>query len=286
MSKNAHLVRLVRLCTRIAVKGRLDFPAQLKVRPGPSGQMRFIHGGHVQHQVLAMSSFKSRKQQESSMKLGKAIKFKDAERRKCSKLVIPHRQKIAGLVGAFKEKSSTQGIGNFTMWHLQLKISKEFIRISCSMLCFLDQVNDLEELAIDALKDIVPPIDFMIDECQDAIVDATPPEEKWDLVESRDAKTNQILDKVVEWMGKVVKMVFRSKRWIKTEERYEIMHLCCALFEAADDLVKSATYDGDFLELDSELEALLEDAICKCDDQSLDEYLDVDCENEECEDDE
>ena len=154
------------------------------------------------------------------------------------------------------------------------------------MLCFLDQVNDLEELAIDALKDIVPPIDFMIDECQDAIVDATPPEEKWDLVESRDAKTNQILDKVVEWMGKVVKMVFRSKRWIKTEERYEIMHLCCALFEAADDLVKSATYDGDFLELDSELEALLEDAICKCDDQSLDEYLDVDCENEECEDDE
>ena len=34
-------------------------------------------------------------------------------------------------------------------------------------------------------------------------------------------------------------------------------------------------------ELDSELEALLEDAISKCDDQTLDEYLDVDCENEE-----
>ena len=120
-------------------EGKTKFPAQLKVRPGPSGQMRFIHGGHVQHQVLAMSSFKSRKQQESSMKLGKAIKFKDAERRKtpsagfksrkqqessmklgkaikfkdaerrkCSKLVIPHMQKIAGLVGAFKEKCSTQ----------------------------------------------------------------------------------------------------------------------------------------------------------------------------------
>ena len=97
------------------LEGKTKFPAQFKVRPGPSGQMRFIHGGHVQLQVLAMSSFKSRKQQESSMKLGKAIKFKDAERRKCSKLVIPHMQKmIAGLVGAFKEKSSTQGIGNFT----------------------------------------------------------------------------------------------------------------------------------------------------------------------------
>lgn len=84
-----------------------------------------------------MSSFKSRKEQEASMKLGTAIKFKDAERRKCSKLVIPYMQKIVGLVDAFKEKSSTQGVGNFTMWHLQLKISKEFVLISSSMLGFL-----------------------------------------------------------------------------------------------------------------------------------------------------
>jgi hypothetical protein len=80
-------------------------------------------------------------------------------------------------------------------------------------------------------------------------------------------------------MKKVVEMVFKSKRSIKTEDRADIMHLCCGLFDAADDLVKSATEE--YLELDGELEHLLEEAVSKCDDQTLDEYLDEDCENEE-----
>jgi hypothetical protein len=228
-----------------------------------------------------MSSFKSRAAQEiliGNKRYKTTMKFQDAERRKCSKLVIPHMQRLTELVGLFKEKCA-QDISAYAMWHLQLKLSKECVLISSSMLVFLDLVTDLEELAVDAPKEIIPQIDSLIDECQDAIVDEQE-DGKWKTVDARDSKTKQVLDKAVECMGKVVEMVFKSKRWIKTDERYEIMHLCCALFEAADDLVKSATYDGDFLELDSELEAMLEDAVCKCDDQTLDEYLDVDLENE------
>uniref|UniRef100_A0A7S0MDE9 Uncharacterized protein n=1 Tax=Cryptomonas curvata TaxID=233186 RepID=A0A7S0MDE9_9CRYP len=229
---------------------------------------------------MPASSFKARAQHETNgTKLGSAIKFQDAERRKCSKLVVPHMQRLTELVGAFKDKCAL-GVGNYTMWHLQLKMSKELVRISCSMLGFLDLVADFEELASDAPKVIIPLIDSMIDECQDAILD-TPLEEKWEPVESRDTKTKQMLDSAVGQMGKVVEMVFKSKFWIKTEERYEIMHLCRVLFEAADDLVESATYDGDFLELDCELDDSLKDAVSKCDDQTLDDYLDVDCENED-----
>jgi hypothetical protein len=53
------------------------------------------------------------------------------------------------------------------------------------------------------------------------------------------------------------------------------------LFNAIDDTVKSATTDNLYLEINEELEGVLEDAVSKCDDQTLDEYYDQDCENEE-----
>lgn len=214
------------------------------------------------------------------------IKFKDEERRKCSKLVVPEMHKLSGLIAEFKEKihTDTSTTDLFTMCHLQLKLSKELVFEACSMLGFIDLVPDLEELAHDAPGEIVPLIDELIDECQDAILDGQ--DEKWTADAARDEKTLAMLDKVIQRMGAVVGMVFKSKRWIKAEERFDILHLCCALFEAAEDLVKSAAAGAsDFLEYDQELESLLEEAICKCDDQPMDEYLDVDYENEEEEND-
>ena len=104
--------------------------------------------------------------------------------------------------------------------------------------------------------------------------------------EPRYADTNLRADKVLDCMTKAVAMVFRSKRWMDTEERFDLLRACCALFEAVGDLLNSVTYDGDFLELDPELETLIEDAIITCDSQSLDEYLDIDQENEEEEEEE
>jgi hypothetical protein len=135
---------------------------------------------------------------------------------------------------------------------------------------------------MDAQSDIIPFIDSMLEECQDLIQNAKDdPMDAWSAVVSRDTKTGLCLDKVQRCMEKALAMVFRSKRWIKTEERFDLLGAGCSLFEAVDDLLKSVTYEGEFLELDSELEALIEDAISKCDDQGLDGYLDVDQDNEE-----
>ena len=228
-----------------------------------------------------MNTFKSRKQHETGKRRGAATNFRDFERRKCSKLVIPDMQKLIGLTNSFKEKCESNP-DKYTMWHLQLKLSKELVQIASGMLGFLDLCTDLEELAYDSKEEITPLIDALINECQDEILDA-PSDEKWERDDARDAKTKKLLDETIERMKKVVEMVFKSKHSIKTEDRADIMHLCCGLFDAADDLVKSAT--GDCLELDSELEHLLEEAVSTCSDQTLDEYLDEDCENEEEEDD-
>ena len=226
-------------------------------------------------------SFKSRIEHETTAgkkRRCKTTSFKDTERRQCSKRVLPDTQKLLGLVSAFKEKVASSSTHQFTMWHLQLKLSKEMVLMACSLLGFIDLVADLEELAADTPKDMLPLIDALIDECQDALVDTE--EEQWVPDDSRDTKTRSMVEKAAEAMVKTVSMVFKSKSWIKADERFDILHACCALFEATDDLVKSATSTG-VLELDSVLEALLEDAVSRCDDQTMDEYLDVDCENEE-----
>jgi hypothetical protein len=219
-----------------------------------------------------MSTFDSRKQQSTGEKRGIATRFHDCERKKCSKLVIPDMQKLIGLVGSFKEQCDSN-LDKYSMLHLQLKLSKEHVLIACRMLKFLDLVSDLEELACDTKKVTIPLIDTLISECQDQILDKTS-DEKW---EQDYTKTKKVLDETMERMNKVFNMVFRSKRSMETEERYDILHLCFSLFSVAEDLVKSCA-------LDSELEQLLEEAGSKCDDQTLDEYLDVDCEEEEEED--
>ncbi len=203
----------------------------------------------------------------------------DTERRMCSKLVLPDTQKLLGLVSTFKQAASG-GVGQYTMWHLQLKLSKELVLTACSMLGFIDLVSELEELAVDTPKDMIPLIDTLINECQDTLVEMEEEEVQWAPDDVRDAKTRSVLDKATNAMHEAIQMVLRSKRWIKTDERFDILRASCALFDAADDLVKSATSTG-VLERDNDLEALLEEAVSKCDDQTLDEYLDVDCENEE-----
>ncbi len=234
-------------------------------------------------------SFKDRKAQETLVgrKRAKSVKFQDAERRKCSKLVSPDTMKLTKLIASVMEKSAGGSIGSFEMWMLQLQLCKEMVLVASSLLQFLEQVMELEELASDAKTDIIPFIDSMIEECQDLIIDAeSRPGGVWEAVAARDEATKRFLDKVLDSMAKVVTMVFSSKRWIKTEERFSLLNACCSLFEATEDLLNSVTYCGEFLELDTELEALIGDAISKCDDQGLDGYLDVDCENEEEEEEE
>ena len=68
---------------------------------------------------------------------------------------------------------------------------------------------------------------------------------------------------------------------VDSEALRSLLNACCSLFEAPKDLLNSVTYCCEFLELDNKLEALIGDAISKCDNQCLDGYLDVDCENEE-----
>ena len=234
-----------------------------------------------------MSTFKIRNSQETLVgrKRAPSVKFQDAERKKCSKVVHPDTQKLIGLVASFKEAMGGS-IGGFEMWMLQLKLCKEMVLAASGLLDFLGEVTDLEELGMDAKADIIPFIDSMIEECQDLILNAKDePGEAWKAVASRDAKTNLHLDKVLDSMNQAVAMVFRSKRCIKAEERFDLLKASCALFEAVDDLLKSVTYEGEFLELDTELEALVEEAISKCDDQGLDGYLDEDSEEEEDEED-
>ena len=233
-----------------------------------------------------MSTFKDRKNQESSVgkKRSSFVKFLDAERKKCSKLVHPDTQKLMAMISSFKATCTASDTKTFEMWLLQLKLSKEMVLIAAGLLEFLDEITELEELGMDSKTDIIPPIDSMIEECQDLILDSE--NQPWKAVAERDVKTNLFLDAVLSAMNKALAMVFRSKKWIKTEERFDLLYACRCLFEAADDLLKSVTYDGDFLELDSELEAFMEDAICKCDDQHLDGYLDVDQDNEEEEEEE
>ena len=233
-----------------------------------------------------MSTFKTRKQQETVVgrKRAKATVIEDAERRQCAKVVVPDTQGITALVEGYKEKCrDEEGIDQWTMWHLQLKMAKEMVLIAAKVLRFLEQVADLEELYMDAETDMAPLIDEMICECQDAILEATPEEplELWTRNAERDKKTDTLLDQAIATMNKVVGMVFRDKKWIKTEERYDLLHASCALFQASEDLVKSATGDGEHIFLEERLEYMFDDAIGKCDDQTLDEYLDVDRDNEE-----
>ena len=228
-----------------------------------------------------MSSFQSRMQQETvtGKKRKPNPRIQDAERRQCSRKVAPDTQRMGSLVEEFKEAYDLGQIGGHAMWNLQLKLAKELALSAGSMLKFLDLCTDLEELSYDVKETMVPGIDALIEGCQDLIIDEGDGE-VWEKVEERDARTIGSLDSMLEAMQRVVAMVLRDKRWIKTEERYEIMHACRSVFEAVANLVHSATYYGDSLELDDDLEALLDDAVGRCDDQTLDEYLDVDCEKE------
>ena len=233
-------------------------------------------------------SFKSRMQQESYT--GKKRKppppaIQDAERRECSRKVSPDTQRMRCLVAEFKEAFDAGLIGRYAMWNLQLKLAKELAVIAGWMLKFLDLNVDLEELAYDVKATMVPCIDALIEECQDLIIEGGD-QGAWEKVEERDARTIGSLDSMLDAMQRMVAMVFRDKRWIKTDERYDIMHACRTVFDAVANLVHSVTFYGDCLELNEDLEALLEDAVGRCDDQTLDEYLDEDCQNEEDEEEE
>jgi hypothetical protein len=219
---------------------------------------------------MTIPSFRTRIQHETAG--WRRTVFKNAERKRLSKTAHREFFRITSSIDSFNAKSTTDA-GRFTVWHIQLKLSKEMVLAACSLLGFLDLETDLEELKHDAPLDIVPKIDAMIDECQDAIVDNTD-EERWKPIAARDEKTKKVLTKVADQMTKVFSKIFASKRELKIDDRYEIMYMCCALFDAADDLVKSTSFDCDCLELDSELEGLFEDAVSKCDDQTLDAYLD------------
>ena len=237
---------------------------------------------------MSIPSFEDRKQKETMVgrKRAKATLFEDVERRKCAKVVLPDAQGIISLVDEFKKKCMDTSIDQWTMWHLQLKMAKEMALVAAKLLRFLEEVADLEELWIDTETDMVPLIDEMICECQDEILEATPenPLALWIHDADHKKATDKLLDAAIETMSKVVSTVFKSKKWLKTEERYDFLHACCALFQAIEDLVKSAT--GEHILLEERLEYMLEDAIGKCDDQTLDEYQDVDCDNEEEEEDE
>ena len=220
------------------------------------------------------TTFKTRMQQETSVGTKRppaSRKISDVERRKCGKVAVVDLKKLEGMMVDVKEAS-----GNFTMWHLQLKLSKEMLVTAEKLLHFLDEVSELDELAGDVRDTILPGIDAMIDVCQDLILEEAKEEEGKPRQEE-----NALQKKVITSMQKIVGMVFLSNKWIKTEDRFTIMHACCDLFQAVQDLVKSVTDGNEYLELDEEIETMLEEAVCKCDDQSLDEYGDVDCENEE-----
>ena len=233
-------------------------------------------------------SFKSRMQQESLA--GKKRKppppvIQDSERRECSRKVSPDTQRMQSLVAEFKEAFNAGRIGRLAMWNLQLKLAKELAVIAGWMLKFLDLNTDLEELAFDVKATMVPGLDALIEECQDLIIEGKD-QETWERVEERDARTMGSLESMLDAMRRMVAMVFRDKRRIKTDERYDIMHACRSLFDAVANLLHSVTFYGDCLELDDDLWALLEDAVGKCDDQTLDEYLDEECDEEEEEDEE
>ena len=256
------------------------------------------------------SSFDSRKQQETLVgrkrtKQKASTQFKDAERRKCAKTVLPDTQRLITLVQGFKQKLQDESTDQWTMWHLQLKMAMEMVQIAAKVLVFLEQVAELEELSMDIETDMIPLIGEMICDCQDTISDAaattittaatatatatttttttSSPKESslpllplWTRDTERDEKTVKQLDLAIESMSELVSTVFKSKTWIKAKERFHLLHACCDLFQASEDLVKSAVGDGEFIELNERLESIFEDAISKCDDQTMDEYVDVD----------
>jgi nicotinic acid mononucleotide adenylyltransferase len=218
-------------------------------------------------------NFKNLKRQETSVgkKRSRSQKIWNSERKQCSEIAVNGTRKLMVLVASFKEASSSGTIGSFSMWHMQLKLSKEMVLVAGQMLQFLDNVAELDELAWDVKETILPAIDTVIDDYQDIILETKTPEDKWKAVAERDEKTNKLLDQMVASVQKVVGMVFLSKKALKAEDRYLILHACCHLFSAVDDAVKSATGD----EINEELESMLEEAVSKCDDQTLDEYFDM-----------
>ena len=237
----------------------------------------------------SIPSFDSRKQKETmaGRKRAKATMFEDYERKTCSKLALPDAQRIIGLVEELNEKCKEKDVDQWTMWHLQLKIAKEMAEIASRLLQPLDQVADLEELSMDTVTDMIPLIDEMICECQDTILEATPekPLELWTPNTERDKATDALLDNAVATMNMVLDTVFKSKKRLRADERYDLLHACCALFQASDSLVKSATGDGEHIMLEERLDYMFDDAIAKCDDQTLDEYFDCYEEEDEEEDD-
>ena len=238
------------------------------------------------------TSFDSRKQQETLVvavgrkrtQKKKVTQFKDAERRKCAKTVLPDTQRIMILVEEFKDKLKKEdvNIDQWTMWHLQLKMAIEMVQIAAKLLVFLEQVAELEELSIDIETEMIPLIGEVMCDCQETIYEAASDKKTlplWTRDTERDQKTIKHLDLAIKSMNELVSTVFKSKTWIKAKERFHLLHACCDLFQASEDLVKSAVGDGEHLELNVRLEPAFEDAISKCDDQTMDEYVDVDYDN-------
>jgi nicotinic acid mononucleotide adenylyltransferase len=233
------------------------------------------------------ANFKNRKQQETHVgkKRCKSQKIVSFERKQCSKIAVNDTKKLMALVVAFKEASCSGTIGSFSMWHTQLKLSKEMVLVAGSMLQFLDNVSELDELAWDVKETVIPSIDIMIDNCQDLFLVTKTPEENWKPMAEREEQTVKLLDKMIDSVQKVLGMVFQSKKALKAEDRYIILNACCHLFNAVDDTLKSVTSDTIYLEINEELEGILEEAVSKCDDQTLDEYYAQECEDEEEEED-
>ena len=229
------------------------------------------------------------------------------ERSKCRKLMTgPETKKMVALMNEFKDKVSSNssssssevvGVRSLTMWNLQLRLSMDMGLVALELLKFLDEVTAFEELSTDLETDIIPYLDDVIEDMEEAgdpifIITAaaaatttttnnnnSPPPPLllllWKPDETRDAKTIQRLNQIINDLNKVTTTVFaKEESEIDMDGRFSIMRACHSLFEAILDLVKNCEVFFTIMEYGDELVAMLEDAVVKCssEEQSLEEY--------------
>ena len=119
----------------------------------------------------------------------------------------------------------------------------------------------------------MPRLGRMLDDCDLLMVD-TGDAVAWQPNPARDAKTLDLLTHAIAAMSAVLAIIFHPhSTHLRAPERRDIMLACRTLFEAADDLLRAATEEGEGVGWDDDvMGGFMAGAVAKCGDRVLDEY--------------
>ena len=229
---------------------------------------------HMCQQTILWSIPSPRKKIMSTRLSGHKRTASGSLRGEAARVIVLDTHRLRAALAELQRVAEGEKVGKYAVCKLQLRMARELVVAASSLLDFLARVVELEELAAAAQDDIVPRLGRMIDECDFLLVDTGDPI-AWQPNPARDAQTLDLLTHAIAAMSAVLAVIFHPQSThLRAPERRGIMLACRTLFEAADDLLRAATEEGEGVGWDDVMGGFMAGAVARCEDRVLAEYED------------